>query len=189
MQYVAFLRAINTGSHRIKMTDLAQFFRDCGYAAVSTYIASGNVIFDSDAPPDIAGIESAFQHEFSFPSEVFLRDRDQIRSIVDRAPWTDLAGVTEVSFLERAPTPEAAAALEATAVAPEELAVSGSEVFFLRIGKGTPTVHKETTAMRLLGMKMTRRGLATVVKIHERFLPPVVAPSDRSPGSQAGSDR
>ncbi len=172
MRYVAFLRAINTGNRRMKMADLVRTFNDCGYANVSTYIASGNVIFDSDAAPDIHEIEAAFADEFMFQSEVFLRDRDQIRSVLDRVPWTRDDGVIEVSFLERPPVPEAAASLEATAVHPEGLSVSGSEVFFLRVAKATATTHKESTSMRILGMKMTRRGLDTVTNINDRFLLP-----------------
>ncbi len=156
----------------MKMAELARVFENCGYADVSTHIASGNVIFDSVSPPDVEQIESAFEDCFKFRSEVFLRDRDQICSILKRVPWTRDDGVIEVSFLERQPTPEAATSLEATAVHPEGLAVSGSEVFFLRVGKEVPTTHKESTSMRILAMKMTRRGLVTVTKIHDRFLLP-----------------
>jgi len=163
------------------MVDLVRFFHDGGYTNVSTYIASGNVIFDSNSPPDVDQIENTFEDEFLFRSEVFLRDRDQIRSILGRVPWTEADGVVEVSFLERPPNPEVATALEATAVQPEELAVSGSEVFFLRAGKGVPTIHKESTSMRILGLKMTRRGLATVVKIHDRF----ILPEDDRPDSSS----
>lgn len=175
MRYVAFLRAINTGNRRMKMVDLVRFFGDCGYDNVSTYIGSGNVIFDSEPPPDVDQIEVAFEDEFMFRSEVFLRDRGQIRSILDRVPWTGDDGVIEVSFLERPPVPEAAASLEASAVRPEQLAVSGSEVFFLREAKEIPTTHKESTSIRILGMKMTRRGLATVTNIFDRFILPAEA--------------
>ncbi len=181
MRYVAFLRAINTGNRRVKMVDVARFFRDRGYTNVTTYIASGNVIFDSDLPPDVEQIENAFEDEFLFRSEVFLRDRDQIRSILGRVPWTEVDGVIEVSLLEYPPIPEAATALEATAVHPEKLSVSDSEVFFLRAGKGVPTTHKESTSMQILGQKMTRRGLATVNKIHDRF----VLPEDDRPDSSS----
>ncbi|MEE8457656.1 MAG: DUF1697 domain-containing protein, partial [Acidimicrobiia bacterium] len=146
-------------------------------------------IFDSDAAPDIDEIEAAFADEFMFQSEVFLRDRDQIRSVLDRVPWTRDDGVIEVSFLERPPVPEAAASLEATAVHPEWLAVSGSEVFFLRVAKEIPTTHKESTSMRILGMKMTGRGLATVTNINDRFLRPDDGDSGTAPNPRGMSHR
>lgn len=170
MQYVAFLRAINVGNRRLKMADLADFFRDCGYENVSTFIASGNVIFDSRTTPEVTVLEDAFERQFSFRSEVFLRTSDEVRSILDRTPSTATGFVVEVSLLERQPHGEAADVLEATAIPPEELLVSGAEVFFVRVGGGAPTAHKESNSMRILGMKMTRRGLATVANIHDRFL-------------------
>ncbi len=43
-------------------------------------------------------------------------------------------------------------------------------MFFLRVSKDIPTTHKESTSMRILDMKMTRRGLVTVTNINDRFL-------------------
>jgi len=156
----------------MKMAELARFFRGFGFTDVSTFLASGNVIFDCDSSPDVNRVEDAFEGEFGFRSEVFLRDRYQIRSVLDRVPWTGDDGVIEISFLECEPKIAAANSLEATAVHPERLSVSGSEVFLLRVAKEIPTTHKESTSVRMLGMTMTRRGLATVTRIHDRFILP-----------------
>ena len=52
MRYVAFLRAVNVGKHnRVKMADLKAIFEGLGFKGVSTYIQSGNVLFDSPAAP------------------------------------------------------------------------------------------------------------------------------------------
>ena len=48
-RYVAFLRAINVGGHVVKMEALRKLFESMGFQRVETYIASGNVIFDSEA--------------------------------------------------------------------------------------------------------------------------------------------
>jgi uncharacterized protein (DUF1697 family) len=170
MRYVAFLRAINTGKRRIKMIDLRHVYIDLGFENVATYIATGNVIFDSDVRPDISRLEDAFEETFGFSSEVFLRDARQIGTLLERIPWQDSDGVVEVSFLGARPHPDSARALEATVVEPEALVVSDSEVLFLREGKGVETTHKESTSMRILWKKMTRRGEATVRQIHGRFL-------------------
>jgi uncharacterized protein (DUF1697 family) len=170
MRYVAFLRAINTGNRRIKMLDLRDVYVGLGYADAVTYIATGNVIFESGSIPDIAQLESAFEAKFGFASEVFLRDEEEIVALLDRIPWRGTDGVVEVSFLEFSPHARAARELEATAVEPEALSVAGREVMFLRQGGGLPTAHKESTSMRILGMKMTRRGMSTVQKIFDKFL-------------------
>ena len=48
-KYVAFLRAINVGGHTVKMDHLRGLFADMGLPGAQTFIASGNVIFDSQA--------------------------------------------------------------------------------------------------------------------------------------------
>ena len=46
--FVALLRAVNVlGAGQIAMADLRALCADAGFAAVRTYIASGNVVFDS----------------------------------------------------------------------------------------------------------------------------------------------
>ena len=48
-RYVAFLRAINVGGHVVKMDRLRNLFEALGFSGVRTFIASGNVLFDSAA--------------------------------------------------------------------------------------------------------------------------------------------
>jgi uncharacterized protein (DUF1697 family) len=46
--YIALLRGINVGGHRpLKMEELRQMFVMLGFENVSTYIQSGNVVFDA----------------------------------------------------------------------------------------------------------------------------------------------
>ena len=170
MRYVAFLRAINVGKRRVKMDLLRDVFVAGGFENVTTYIASGNVIFDTDAPPLPAKLEGAFEQHVGFHAEMFLRRSSEICAILDRVPWQSGDGVVDVSFLTREPDPVRVQALESTAVAPEQITVSGAEVYFLRAGKGIPTTHKETVTVAMLGMNTTRRGLATIERINERFL-------------------
>ena len=49
MKYDAFLRAINVGGHVVKMEMLRAYFEALGLSKVETFIASGNVIFESRA--------------------------------------------------------------------------------------------------------------------------------------------
>src|SRR5437763_14108679 len=48
-KYIAFLRAINVGGHTVKMAHLRHLFEALGFAKVETFIASGNVVFDSSS--------------------------------------------------------------------------------------------------------------------------------------------
>jgi uncharacterized protein (DUF1697 family) len=44
---VAFLRAINVGGHTVTMNALKAHFRDAGFSNVESFIASGNIVFQS----------------------------------------------------------------------------------------------------------------------------------------------
>ncbi|MCO5201480.1 MAG: DUF1697 domain-containing protein [Chloroflexi bacterium] len=51
MRYCAFLRAINVGrNNRVTMADLRDLCAGLGFGNVGTYLQSGNLVFDADAP-------------------------------------------------------------------------------------------------------------------------------------------
>jgi len=88
-RYVALLRGINVGGrNKVAMADLRDAFEDAGYAAVSTYIQSGNVLFESDAPSGSLedDLEAMLERRFGVPLVVVLRSERQLRAVVDKAP-------------------------------------------------------------------------------------------------------
>lgn len=170
MRYVAFLRAINVSNRRVKMDVLRGLYVEAGFDNVATYIATGNVIFDSHSPPLADDLEEHFRSRIGFSSQVFLRTADEVRAVVVANPWTHDGALVDVSFLERLPEESGSRALEKSVIPPESLVVDGSEVFFLREGKGIPTVHKESSTVSGLSMQTTRRGIATIEQITVRFL-------------------
>src|SRR4029079_5255160 len=89
-RYFAFLRAINVGGHTVKMDQLRTLFAALGYANVATYIASGNVIFETPLTsrearerqigrrlPDARGYEVI----------TFIRTAEELATIADYAPF------------------------------------------------------------------------------------------------------
>ncbi len=46
---IAFLRAVNVGGRIVKMDALRGHFEAAGFTSAETFIASGNVIFDTKA--------------------------------------------------------------------------------------------------------------------------------------------
>ena len=88
-RYVGLLRGINVGGRNIvRMADLRAAFEDAGYTAVSTYIQSGNVLFESDKPPTALerDIETMIEITFGLSLIVVVRSHQQLRDIIDRAP-------------------------------------------------------------------------------------------------------
>jgi uncharacterized protein (DUF1697 family) len=89
--YVALLRGINVGGNNlIKMPVLKACFEAGGFQQVTTYIASGNVVFASTARGGnaavTAAIEESLERRFKLPIKVVVRSLKQMRDVVKRAP-------------------------------------------------------------------------------------------------------
>lgn len=93
-RYVALLRGINVGGrNKVAMADLRAAFTDAGFADVSTYIASGNVLFSSTRPARglERDIEAVLEERLGMPLVVVVRSQRQLRAVVERAPAGFLA--------------------------------------------------------------------------------------------------
>ena len=90
MKYVALLRGINVGGRNtIKMTELRACFEEMGFAGVSSYIQSGNVLFRTPQRGGVtlsAKIEDALSKRFGFELRAVVVSRRQLLATVDRAP-------------------------------------------------------------------------------------------------------
>jgi uncharacterized protein (DUF1697 family) len=88
-RYVAFLRGINVGGKNpIRMPALKACFEEQGFADVSTYIASGNVLFSAGGADATLTrrIERALAAAFGYPASIVLRSRAQMADVVQGAP-------------------------------------------------------------------------------------------------------
>jgi uncharacterized protein (DUF1697 family) len=89
VRYVALLRGINVGGRNlVAMTALREAFEAAGFGAVSTYIQSGNVLFESDGPRGSLedDLEAMLERRFGVPLVVVVRSHRQLRNVVEKAP-------------------------------------------------------------------------------------------------------
>ncbi|WP_147614188.1 DUF1697 domain-containing protein [Treponema pectinovorum] len=89
MDYVALLRGINVGnSVKINMKELKILFEQCGFSNVSTYINSGNVIFESEDDKNTVteNIEKALHITIGNEIKVLLKTKNEIAKIADAIP-------------------------------------------------------------------------------------------------------
>ncbi len=111
-KYVALLRGINVGgNNKVEMSKLKKVFEKLGFSNVSTYINSGNVIFEVDKGGDVDGtddasladkIEKSLYKTFGFNIRVVLRDSKNIQKICKEVPLdctNDTEQKTDVLFL------------------------------------------------------------------------------------------
>jgi uncharacterized protein (DUF1697 family) len=75
------------------MAELRDAFEGAGFGDVSTYIASGNVLFSSTRPAAKLEheIEAALERRFGRELVVVVRSQRQLRAVVDKAPKDFLA--------------------------------------------------------------------------------------------------
>jgi uncharacterized protein (DUF1697 family) len=87
-KYVALFRGINVGgNNQVEMAKLRGIFESLGFLNVSTYINSGNVLFESDGDDEQGMvIEKAFEKFFGFAVHVVVRDADNIQFIYKAVP-------------------------------------------------------------------------------------------------------
>lgn len=88
-KYTAFLRGINVGNIRIKMTDLKAAFERMNCQDVTTYLQTGNVVFNSDKPIEElkAILESGLSKTFDYQAFVLLYDFDLLADIIAKYPF------------------------------------------------------------------------------------------------------
>jgi uncharacterized protein (DUF1697 family) len=89
-RYVALLRGINVGGRNmVKMAALRECFEEQGFADVTTYIQSGNVLFTSpgsDRDSLVRRIEELLTATFKYRASVVLRGRKEMQTVIARAP-------------------------------------------------------------------------------------------------------
>jgi uncharacterized protein (DUF1697 family) len=112
MKYVALLRGINVGGKNIiKMVDLKLAFDNNGLVNVSTFIQSGNVIFESDNKNIIdieTKIEKFLSQRFGYLATVVVLNINKLIEVVDKMPieWQDTNNWRGyVAFVKRPLTP------------------------------------------------------------------------------------
>ena len=88
--YVALLRAVNVGgTTKLPMAELKAMCADAGFARTKTYIASGNVVFESKEPA--AKVKTALEnrlHKYAGkPVAVLLRTAAELQAVLKANPF------------------------------------------------------------------------------------------------------
>lgn len=174
MRYIAFLRAINVGGHTVRMDRLRGLLEELGLRDVSTFIASGNVLFESPLPSEELEQQMAehLHRSLGYEVGVFLRTPDELRSVLERVPFSEAEikdGKVHVCFLPAAPGAQAASEVAALSTSLHRLQVDGRELYWLAFGSIARPDVDERALGRALGMPMTMRNLNTVRRILARL--------------------
>ena len=168
---IVLLRGVNLGpSRRVRMEALRTLLESHGYGDVRTLLQSGNVVLDS--PSSAKQLETTLERQLAdglgFNIDVFVRTVAELAAVLERNPLAAIAtdpARSLVTFLRAAPSAELAARLAAIDLAPEQLAVSGREIYSWHpAGVGRSELAK-LLAERRLGVTATARNWNTLEKL------------------------
>jgi uncharacterized protein (DUF1697 family) len=172
---VALLRGINVGGHRkVPMADLRAACTATGLSQLTTYIQSGNVMFE-DGPADESEcaelIADTIESTFGFRVPVVVRTAEQMRTSLAAHPFAPPDGdekMLHILFCDREPAPDRVATLDPDRSPDDQWTVVGREIH-VRYGKGSAT-SKLTVDWFEKGLDVatTGRNLLTVRAILER---------------------
>ena len=172
-RHIALLRAINITGRTVKMDRLRALFVEMGLANVSTFIASGNVLFDADGPAEALEkrIEAHLQGALGYEVATFLRTPAEMNDIATYKPFApkqmEAAFGLMIAFLKRPPDDTATARLMTYRRASDDFAIHGREVYWLRHTQQSETNFAGATLERVLKMPATVRSVTTVRKLAE----------------------
>lgn len=160
--FVALLRAVNVGgTGKLPMRDLKRLCEEAGFAQVETYIASGNVVFESSrSEADVkAALEAALAAYAGKPVGVLVRTAVEMAAVLARNPFPDAAPNRNVAiFLD---SPPAADTLDAIrGINGEEIALGTREIY-VHYGEGMGTSKLVIPAAKA----GTARNMNTVAKL------------------------
>jgi uncharacterized protein (DUF1697 family) len=173
--YIALLRAINVGgTGKLPMSTLTAICQSIGFSNVRTYIASGNVVFDSTMSESQVKqkLETELEHNAKKPVEVLVRTAAEMADVLANNPFPKSApNHTVAIFLDAMPS---LAVLDGiTGVNGEEVELGAREIYVhygagmgrskLKIpGARTGTARNMNTIAKLVQMATRDRTLSPV---------------------------
>jgi len=160
--FVALLRAVNVGgAGRLPMSELTAMCEAAGHKAVRTYIASGNVVFESAKSEAAvkADLEARLAAYAGKPVGVLVRSAAEMAAVRDANPFPEAPGNrTMAIFLDA--TPPADAAEQAVGRTDEVIRLGQREIYVL-YGAGMGTSNLRIPAAKA----GTARNLNTVARL------------------------
>jgi len=170
--FFVFLRAINVGGHTVKMVALKRIFESLGFTGVKTYLASGNVGFETPSPKVRQldkTIEIKLQSSLGFEVVTFLRTEAELAEISRFKPFHESTLKTAVSlnvaFLKETLDDIALKKVMMMETPNDELYVHGKEVYWLVHTLQHESRFSNSVLEKTLGVKSTIRGIETIKKM------------------------
>lgn len=169
--FLSILRGINVSGHKqIKMADLKVLYESLGFKNVTTYIQSGNVIFENINAKDLSKqIEKSIFEKYNFHVPVIIRSIEEMGKTLHDNPFLKEKNVEldklHVTYLENEPLAESLDKMKEINYAPDRFYIAGKEVYVYCPGGYGNTKLSNTFFENKLKVKATTRNWKTTNEI------------------------
>jgi len=176
-RYIALLRAINVGGRTVRMEELRKLFAAMGFADSETFIASGNVIFESPARSSAEieqQIEKGLETSLGYEVATFVRSPAELAAIAAHEPFArdelDRPGAAlYIGFLRDAPGDDARQKLLALRSRIDDFHLHGRELYWLARERMSESKVSNAVLERILASRTTLRNINTVRKLAAKY--------------------
>src|SRR6478736_10452804 len=170
--YAVFLRGINVGGINIKMADLRDALKTCGFEDAKTLLASGNVVLSSslDAAAVKRECEKCLRAAFGYEAWVVVLDAAWVGHLVEACPYPEDDKSTH-TYITLSSDPAVLDELEAAGsgldghdqqrLAPEALA------WLAPVGGTLDSPFSKISSKAKFKAATTTRNLRTLVKVRD----------------------
>ncbi|SHK01056.1 Uncharacterized conserved protein, DUF1697 family [Epilithonimonas mollis] len=172
--YCAFLRGVNVNGTSMKMADVCEVFSQAGMNNVSSVLASGNILFQSDKnSAELKNIlEKAMSQYFNYEAFLFIRTEKEIDVIFKNDPFPVIDNYHNYVFIGSENIEETLLEeFEKSNNAEAEKAKIINNIFYWQVPKGQTlgSAFGKVLGKKSLKDKMTSRNLNTFEKILKKF--------------------
>jgi uncharacterized protein (DUF1697 family) len=179
-KFVSFLRGVNmTGHNSIKMTDLADLYRELGFKDAETYIQSGNVLFSSDGRLNEAEIglkiEKGILDRFNYNVPVMLRTSQELTDLFISNPFLEEPrfdpSKMAVIFLHDEPSDDQLKKVANVDYPPDKFKITGREIYiYCPNGFGKTKIYTNffEKKMKVSGTGRNWKTITTLLDIAEK---------------------
>ncbi|WP_312750252.1 DUF1697 domain-containing protein [Epilithonimonas hominis] len=174
MKYCAFFRGVNVKGTNMKMADVCKVFSEAGVQNVSSVLASGNILFQSDKDSvELKKIlEKAMSEYFNYEAFLFVKNEKEINEILQNNPFPPIENFHNYIFLGLEKVEETLLEeFEKSSKAEDEKAKIVNNIFYWQLPKGQTLASDfgKVLGKKSLKDKMTSRNANTFEKIINKF--------------------
>jgi uncharacterized protein (DUF1697 family) len=172
-KYIAFLRAINVGGHTVKMDHLKKLFERIGFTNVETFIANGNIVFETNLKNQNSikqKIEQELEKTLGYNVATFIRTTKELKEISEYKSFSESDLKNEkiflyIAFFDVVPSKKSQKEVLDLANSVNEFHFNNAELYWLCRKNFSDSEFSGKVLEKTLGIETTIRNSTTIKKI------------------------